>query len=377
MENKIPSCKNFTGYKPCYEDHNCWQDGCKDNIPIGTKILIINLDAMGDVLMTTAQLPLLKMKFPESTIYWITLKIASPLLFNNPMIDKVYDYNDESLSILQNIKFDYALNVDKSQRSCSILNLVQAKHKFGFGLNEDGKIIPMNKGSYYNYNLGMDNNLKFRVNKKTGQEYLAETFELIYKKKEYIFEFTKDEKKFIADYKKEIGFTNKDFVVGFNTGCSNLYPNKKMTVKQHQLLIKNILKKTRSKIILLGGPEDVERNKKIYSKFKGKIINTPANLGVRKGACFESLADIIITGDSFGMHLGIALKKYIIVWFGVSCWNEIELYDRGEKLYNENLACSPCWKKECPYNLECIENIDLDKIVNLVTTYFEMNKKSK
>ena len=150
-----------------------------------------------------------------------------------------------------------------------------------------------------------------------------------------------------------------------------------MTVKQHQLLIKNILKKTRSKIILLGGPEDVERNKKIYSKFKGKIINTPANLGVRKGACFESLADIIITGDSFGMHLGIALKKYIIVWFGVSCWNEIELYDRGEKLYNENLACSPCWKKECPYNLECIENIDLDKIVNLVTTYFEMNKKSK
>jgi len=376
-KREIPSCKNFTGYKPCYEDHNCWEDGCKENIPIGTKILIINLDAMGDVLMTTAQLPLLKKKFPESTIYWITLKLASPLLFNNPLIDKIFDYNCESLSILQNIKFDYVLNVDKSQRSCSILNLVNAKNKFGFGLNKDGKIIPMNKGSYYNYNLGMDNNLKFKVNKKTGQEYLAETFELKYEMKEYIFEFTDEEKKFITDYKKEIGLNENDFVVGFNTGCSTLYPNKKITVEQHQILIEKILDKIKCKIILLGGTEDTERNKEIYSKFKNKIINTPTNLGVRKGACFEDLADVIITGDSFGMHLGIALKKHIIVWFGVSCWNEIELYDRGIKLYDENLECSPCWKKECPYNLECIKNIDLNKIVDEVAAYFEKFKKAK
>lgn len=376
-KREIPSCKNFTGYKPCYEDHNCWEDGCKENIPIGTKILIINLDAMGDVLMTTAQLPLLKKKFPESTIYWITLKLAAPLLFNNPMIDKVYDYNSESLSILQNIKFDYALNVDKSQRSCSILNLVNAKNKLGFGLNEDGKIIPMNKGSYYNYNLGMDNHLKFKVNKKTGQEYLSETFDIKYEKEEYIFEFTDEEKLYIADYKKEVGLNENDFVVGFNTGCSTLYPNKKMTVEQHQILIEEILDKIKCKIILLGGPEDIERNKEIYSKFEDKIINTPADLGVRKGACFEDLADVIITGDSFGMHLGIALKKYIIVWFGVSCWNEIELYDRGIKLYDENLECSPCWRKECPYNLECIENIDLNKIVDEVASYFEKFKKAR
>ena len=80
MPKEIPSCKRFTGYKPCYPDHNCWTDGCKDNIAIGTKILIINFDAMGDVLMTTAQLPALKRKYPESTIHWITLGISAPLL---------------------------------------------------------------------------------------------------------------------------------------------------------------------------------------------------------------------------------------------------------------------------------------------------------
>lgn len=371
MKQKIPSCKNFTGYKPCFPDHNCWEDGCKDNVPTGTKILIVNLDAMGDVLMTTAQLPGLKRKFPDSTIWWITLKIAAPLLHNNQFIDNVLQYDAESLSILGQMEFDYVMNVDKSLRSCAIVNSVKAKNKLGFGLNNDGKIFPLNEGAFYNYNLGMDDHLKFKINKRTGQDYLAETFELDYKNDDYTFNFTEGELKFIADYCKKIKLKETDFVVGFNTGCSELYPNKKMTIEQHIFLIKKLLKNKKIKVILLGGPEDKERNKKIYSKFKDQIINTPTDEGVRRGACYESLADVIITGDSFGMHLGIALKKFIIVWFGVSCWNEIELYRRGVKLFPEGLFCSPCWKKSCPYDLECIKMIDLDRIVFEVTNYYK------
>ena len=364
MLKEIPSCKRFTGYKPCYPDHNCWTDGCKDNIAIGTKILIINFDAMGDVLMTTAQLPALKRKYPESTIHWVTLNNAAPLLANNPLVDQVFIYNSESLSIILQIEYDLVLNVDKSQRSCALLNSVNAKRKLGFGLNKNSKIIPMNEGAHYNYNLGMDDHLKFKINRRTGQDYLAETFELDYQRDDYIFHFTDEELEFIQQYKKANCIKEKDFMVGFNTGCSLLYPNKKMTIEQHVYLIEKLLSLEKGfKIVLLGGPEDTERNQVIYSRFSGKIINTPTNLGVRRGACFENLADIVVTGDSFGMHLAIALKKYVIAWFGVSCWTEIDLYDRGIKLYQDNLFCSPCWKKECPYDLECIKMIDLDKIV--------------
>jgi heptosyltransferase-2 len=375
MPKEIPSCKKFTGYKPCYPDHNCWTDGCKDNIAIGTKILIINFDAMGDVLMTTAQLPAIKRKYPESTIDWVTLSVSAALLKNNLLVDQVFAYNPESLSIISQIEYDLVLNVDKSQRSCALLNSVKTKRKLGFGLNEDGKIIPMNEGAHYNYNLGMDDHLKFKVNKRTGQDYLAETFEVDYRRDDYIFNFTDEELKFIDKYKKENGIEEKDFVVGFNTGCSLLYPNKKMTIDQHVYLIDNILsQKKEFKIVLLGGPEDTERNEIIYSHFQGKIINTPTNYGVRRGACFENLADVVVTGDSFGMHLAIALRKYVIVWFGVSCWTEIDLYDRGVKLYQENLACSPCWKKNCPYDLECIKMIDLDRIVNEILQFKKQNQ---
>lgn len=370
MKNEIPDCKRFSGYKPCFPDHNCWTDGCKDPLPFGTKILIINLDAMGDVLMTTAQLPALKKVYPESTIYWVTLKIAAPLLDNNPYIDKVFIYNSESISILSQLNFDLVMNVDKSIRSGALAMSVNAKKRLGFGINENGQIFPFNNGAEYNYLLGMDDHLKFKVNKRVGQDYLAETFEIPYERNDYVFNFSEEELSFTEHYKKVNGITSNDKIIGFNTGCSNLYPNKKMTIDQHVFLIENFLKYGHFKIMLLGGPEDTERNEIIYSRFKNKIINTPTTLGVRKGACFESIPQVIITGDSFGMHLAIALKKYVIAWFGLSCWQEIDLYDRGIKLFPENLDCAPCWKKVCPYNLECIEQIDLKRIEKETVNYF-------
>lgn len=376
-EMKIPDCKNFNGYKPCFPGHNCLIDSCKEPQPFGTKILIINLDAMGDVLMTTAQLPELKRKYPVSTIYWITLKNSVGLLQNNPLLDKIFSFDFESILVLKEMEFDIIMNVDKSMRSGALAMQLNAELKLGFGINSNGQIIPLNKGAEYNYNLGMDDNLKFKLNQRTGEDYLAETFELVYKRDDYVFQFTDDELRFIDEYKEGIGISDDDEIIGFNTGCSILFPNKKMTIEQHIALIESFLSFGRFKIMLLGGPEDEERNRTISENFSGKIINTPVNQGVRKGACYENIPELIITGDSFGMHLAIALKKYVIAWFGLSCWKEIDLFDRGVKLYPEGLNCAPCWKKDCPNNLECIQMIDLEKIIKETINFFDKKRIEK
>jgi len=371
---KIPQCKNYSGYKPCKPYYNCLENGCADdNAKMGTKILIISLDALGNVLDNTPVLHAIKRKFPVSTIYWITLPNAEKILWYNHLIDKVFTWTDENRMILKNIEFDYVMNADKSLYACAFANEVNAKNKLGFLLNKDGKIIPANEGAMYSYILGIDDRKKFRENERSGVDIIHEVFDLQYKYDPYVFNFSDEEKDFIADYKKKIKYNDKYVYVGFNTGCSELFPNKKMTIEQHIKIIKNLLKNKKLKIVLLGGKEDTERNKKIYNAFtkeqKKNIINTPSTLGLRRGACFMSIPDIVISGDSFGMHLAIALQKYIIAWFGLSCWAEIELYGKGEKLFQKDLECSPCWKRVCPKNLECISMIDLNKIVELVNNY--------
>ncbi|MEW6061928.1 MAG: glycosyltransferase family 9 protein [Bacteroidota bacterium] len=361
----IPDCKHFTGYKPCFPGTTCYK-GCVDNDPIGKRILIVNLDAMGAVVQTTAMLPAIKRKYPESHISWITLKNAYRLLDNNPYVDAVYVWEPESWMILEEMEFDILYQTDKTKRSCAFGNRINAKEKLGFGLNKRGQIIPLNKEAEYSYILGLDDDLKFKKNQKYGTQILQEAMKLKFQRDEYVLHLSEEEQKFCEQYKQEHGLNTVDLVVGFNTGCSLLYPNKKMTIEQHVALINQLAEVSNIRLVLVGGPEDTERNAEIVRRVGSKVLNTPTTEGVRRGICYENICDVIITGDSFGMHVAIGLKKYVIAWFGLSCWSEIDLYDRGIKLIPEGLFCAPCWKKECPYNLECIQMIDVERIVTEV-----------
>jgi ADP-heptose:LPS heptosyltransferase len=373
---KIPDCKRFTGYKPCHPGENCL-NGCVDPNPVGTRILIVNLDAMGNVLVTTSVLPALKRKYPRSHISWITLKNAAPLLYHNPLLDRVFVWEPESWLILGGMRFDVVLNVDKSQRSGAFAMSIAADQHLGFGINSNGVIIPLNTEAEENYRLGLDDHFKFRVNQKTVQQIQCEQFCVDYKRDEYVLHLTDEERSFGERYRKEHGLDHPgDLIVGFNTGCSELYPNKKMTIEQHVALIDRLSGVEGLHLALVGGPEDTQRNAEIVRRVGDRVVSTPTTEGVRRGLCYINLCDLVITGDSFGMHAAIGLKKQIVVWFGLSCPQEIDLYSRGEKFIPHGLECSPCWKRACPFNLECISMIDLDAIVRHVMNFRESHESS-
>ena len=366
----VPDCKHFTGYRPCRPATRCYE-ACVDPTPIGTRILIINLDAMGNVLVTTSIIEPLKRRYPRSHISWLTLPNSAPLLEHVPGLDRVYRWEPEAWLVLQQLHFDLVLNVDKSRRSGALTGLVSATEKLGFGINRNGVIIPLNREAEENYLMGLDDEWKFRRNTKTVPQILCEQFRLAYRRDPYAVVLSPEEKGFCSSYAREHGLRGsagvpQPLVVGFNTGCSELYANKKLSIEQHVELIDRLSTLGGTRLLLLGGPEDTLRNAEISRRTDGRVLNTPTTEGVRRGLCYINLCDVVISGDSFGMHAAIGLGKHVIVWFGVSCWTEIDLFDRGLKLIPEGLACSPCWKRECPFNLECRSMVDLDRIVQEV-----------
>ena len=371
----VPDCKHFTGYKPCFPGTNCL-DECVDPKPFGTRILVVNLEAMGNVLVTTTLLPALKRKYPRSSICWITLKNAVPVLLNNPYVDRVYVWEPETWLVLQKVQFDVVLNIDKSAHACAFTMSLTARKKLGYGLNKNGVIIPLNKEARYNYVLGLDDQMKFRVNQKSNSQLLTEAMGLHYRRDEYALDLTQEELQFCRKYKQEMCFPKSTIIVGFNTGCSLLYPNKKMTIDQHVVLIDQLSRREGVRLVLLGGPEDTERNAEIARQVGDNVVSTPTTDGLRRGICYENICDVVITGDSLGMHIAIALRKFVVVWFGVSCPQEVALFDRGVKLIPKGLACAPCWKRECPYNLECVQMVDLERIVRVVDNFLQEKRTS-
>ena len=102
-------CKYFPGDRPCVFNKIKGQlcNDCSYYSPVGFKVLIIKLDAVGDVLRTTSILPSIKRKFPDSHITWLTKSSSKDLFKNNSFIDSLLIYEDYGLTALLNaVEFD-------------------------------------------------------------------------------------------------------------------------------------------------------------------------------------------------------------------------------------------------------------------------------
>jgi heptosyltransferase-2 len=330
------------------------------------KILIIKLGALGAVLRDTSLLKPMKNKYPDSIIHFITQENALELLYNNPYIDKILTIETLDKNKLDK---DYSIvfSLDEDSRACEIASLFKEK-VIGF-YKENNKVLPTSSAvEWFDMcALGkeVERDILKKQNKKTYQQIMLEFTGLWPQKKddyELILSLTEDELKFGEDFKKELNAENKK-VIGLSTGAGGRWYHKKLDVKKTIDLANKLLENEDYFIMLFGGPEEEERNNQIYEKInkKGSIIKIQ-DLSIRKFASIINQCDLIITSDSLAMHIASALKKKVIVFFGPTSSNEIELYDRGFKIFSD-LDCLCCYKTICSKSPSCIDKIDVNDFI--------------
>ena len=365
-------CRHFSGYKPCGLNKLCDKSCPSMEVPL-TRILIVHLGALGAVIRATSLLRAIKKKYPKCHITWVTEKPCDQLLLNNPHIDRVLLSTTSDLLALRCLKFDVAFCIDKSLTAAGILKSTKIDFIYGFNSTEGGAIVPANPEAQELWELGLDNHKKFFINKKPETQLMIEALNLgHYRADSYILSLTGEEQSLAKD-RREIWKEDRSFLVGLNTGCAPTIKYKKLSVSQHRDLITRLNIYPEIKVVLLGGPEDTERNNSIARGLN--VVNSPTQLGLRDGICSVEACDVVVSGDSLGMHLGIALQKWVVAWFGPTCAHEIELYSRGVKV-NSQIGCSPCWKRSCQNTPMCYEMVNLDDIVSGVLKGLSWARKS-
>ncbi len=329
------------------------------------KILIIKFAAIGDVLRTTPILKALRKKYPKVKIWWFTKDISFEVLYNNPLIDRVVLYNQSNLSGLKKMHFNLLINLDKDKRATYAAMQVPADIKKGFGQAKNGRLIPFDKDSNYAYRLGIDDELKFRKNKKTYQQICFEQIGLKYKGERYLFNLDKKDIVFTNRKLEAKGLKKEAIRVGIVTGSGKAFAGKSLPFGSYVKIIQGLLYYNGIQVVLLGGPREKKTNRKISELFKDSIIDSGCNNTIGQFAAIIDNCDIVITGDTLTMHLGIALNKYAIVFFGSTAANEIELYGKGKKVTTK-IKCSPCYKRRCPIGEKCMKLVRPEDIIKEV-----------
>ena len=330
-------CRFFKGDAPCeyHKRKGVLCNDCQHYSPVKEKILIIKLGAAGDVIRTTPILRKIKEEFPASEITWLSyFPEIMPLL-----VDNNYALSLESVLILMNEKFDFLFNLDKDRIACLLAKNIRAKVKKGFIL-KGGKCAPVDADVRKSWLLGISDNLK-KKNKKTYQEEIFEICGFKYRGERYLIELPKEFKN-----KK-----NKKKIIGLYTGCGNRWLTKRWPEKHWIALAKSLKKKF--EVRLFAGEKEDELNKKI-----SKVCRVRYSGYFSLKRCLEMLneVDAVVTTDTLGLHLAIALGKKIVALFGPTSWEEIDLYGQGVKIYS-SFSCLKCYKKICDVQPNCMDVI--------------------
>ncbi len=188
-------CRHFQGDRPCRFHKQDERVICKCDYyePVREQVLIVKLDAMGDVLRTTALLPALAEAHAGAAITWVTRPEAKPLLEKNPYLAEVVAYGPDSLIHLLTRKFDRVINLDAGKVSAGLATAARSTRKDGYILHESGHVLPTNAAARAWLEMGVFDDLK-RQNTRGYQSIMAEILGLPHEKCHYVLHLTDEER---------------------------------------------------------------------------------------------------------------------------------------------------------------------------------------
>ncbi|MFN0150667.1 MAG: glycosyltransferase family 9 protein [bacterium] len=352
-------CRHFRGEKPCGVAEAC--KGCASYEPVTSRVLIIKLAARGDVLRTTPLLRALKHDGAGVHVTWVVDPASHELLRENPLIDRLLVFRWEDLLPLTVERFDLVLSLDKEPRATALAMRVRAKAKRGFGLGADGALRALSPESVYAYDLGIHDRMKFFENTKTYQEIIFEMAGLRYRRERYVYEAVEEERRAAARALQEAGLAPGERALGLNTGGGRAFANKGWTVGGFARLAERIESELGRRVVLLGGDDEREKNAAIARASAARTI-LPGLLPMRVFAALLGGLDAIVTGDTLGLHLALALNRPVIALFGSTTPREIDIYDLGEKVLPA-VDCAPCYLRVCPVTVTCMDSISVADVM--------------
>jgi heptosyltransferase-2 len=282
--------------------------------------------SLGDILRITPLLHLYK----NNHVTWVSDEYAFPLLKENPYIDRLINLDWIVAEQLKSEEFDTVINLEKVPGICALSDNIRARRsRYGFTFDsQTGKAEAYDKAIEV---LTVSSDIRVKKdNQKTIQELLFEMVGEKWNGEEYVL-----------GYKPK---TKEIYNVGLNTKAGEKWPLKTWSsenwAKLETKLVQEGFKVTRQ------DKQDPEILKNIYSYIDW--INS---------------CKLLVSNDSLGMHLALALNKQVFGLFGPTFDREVHFYNKGKAILPSPIPdCLPCFENICKRKKNCMEDITVERV---------------
>jgi len=311
------------------------------------KILCIRFSSIGDILLTTPIVRVLKAQYPQAEIHIATKASLSHLWDGNPYVDQVHGYHGNLWEFAVSLRkegFSKVFDLHKNLRSFALCYLLGKIPKQINKFTSARKAFVKTQVNTLPGHL-VDRNLASLGLQADGQGldyFISESAQVN-----------------LADYGIKPPF------VLFAIGAA--HQTKVLAYPKMIELVDSIPQQ----IVLIGDDWDEKIGYRLATLFPEKVLNLCTKTSIAQSASLIQQASMVITHDSSMMHIAAALKhpNLFSIWGSTHPGLGFTPYKTPfTVIENTNLACRPCstqGSNVCPLgHFTCMNSLDLSVIKN-------------
>ncbi len=319
------------------------------------KILILKPSSLGDVVQALPVLRLIKLKYPESEVYWWIDSHLAPLLEGDPDLAGLVHFHRRrwaaprhwpeiarTVRWLRRQQFDVVIDLQSLMRTGVFAWLANSKLAIGLDEAREGA------RGFYDVIVNRPSRLTHAVDWYLGVP------PVLGAPVHWNFDWIPSRTAAAESIRAKWQADQSRWIV-LQPGAR--WMNKRWPAEHFAELVRLVaIEYPEHRFAVLGGKDDGPLGEIIARAGGNRCLDLTGKLSLSEMIEWIRLCDLMVTNDTGPMHVAAALGKKVVALFGPTEPRRTGPYGQWEHVLQLNLPCVPCMKSRCHFEkpLECL-----------------------
>ena len=336
-------------------------------------ILVNAMVNLGDVVLTTSAISLIKQHYPEVKITMLVKSVVAEAVKNNPVIDDViildYKAKDNAISKVKAVvkdikqrKFDLSISFDRKLRPALIAYLAGIPKRVG-----PSKVFDDNNSKVtwlYTDVVNIDYDLNRTLQVETYQTIVRKFFGIEGSAKPVFARITTESKSKVDELFKRL--PNAELKIALCV--KGTFPLKTWSKEYFSEVIKNLSKTYNAAFYIIGAPSDRAYADEVIDATLLPIQNFCGETSLVDLAAIFERSDLLITVDTGAAHIAATTGIRMVTIYGCTSPDRWHPINDNAIVFTSRESCCPCSIKaeDCPSypNPKCLYNVTPKMVIN-------------
>lgn len=334
------------------------------------KILVVNVNWMGDVIFSSPVFKALKAAYPRSWISCLAAPRVREILESIPGIDEIIVYDEQGahrnplakMRLIQELSrkhFDAAFLLHRSLTRALFTFFAGIPRRIGYDAKGRGRFLTR---AIKAPDEQTTHRLDYYLN-------VVESFGVAVADRASSLAVNAASEKEIYDMLKRHDIGEKDFLVAVHPGGN--WDLKRWPARHFTLLIEQLLKDGKAKVVISGSEQDITLAQTIVADLSRKPVILTGKINLKQLLALMKRADCVVSADSGPLHIASSVGTNVIGIFGPTR-PEITGPRGGGRavILQRDVGCNrrPCYNLECPDNI-CMQAVSVKEVLDAIRQF--------